>query len=178
MQKPLVLFPLFLLFACGPMTEKKNAPGIHDPVRTDTLKKLSPPENATAADSIVHLKDTAKVEANCVVFLRPDKPRFDDYARDPALHIYEADADFADGLTGTLNAFEKEKKYDDINGEIVTERFVVIEGCADGPLLIDRDSVDYGLILVGKGRQTLLLYNNIHSGDYLQDVDKYFGIKK
>src|ERR1051325_11084777 len=133
------------LFGCGPTSENKNEVFSADQKSNDSVSMRQ--DTAAVTGHIVHLKDTAKVEANCVVFLRPDEARFSDYEKDPGLQIYEADADFADGLTGTLNAFEKDKRYDDLNGEIVTERYVSIKGCEGGPLLIDRDSVDYGLIL-------------------------------
>jgi hypothetical protein len=48
------------------------------------------------------------------------------------------------------------------------------EGEADGPLIIDRDTINCGYILSQKGRAIATAYNSVHSGDYLGEMGDYF----
>ncbi|MEK6616225.1 MAG: hypothetical protein AABZ32_08965 [Bacteroidota bacterium] len=43
-------------------------------------------------------------------------------------------------------------------------------------MTIDRDTIDYGLILSSKGKE-IKINTFLHSGDYLYDVDEYFNVK-
>jgi hypothetical protein len=52
----------------------------------------------------------------------------------------------------------------------------LIKDCKGCPLVIDRDTVDYGYILSGKGKSITTTYNSVHSGDYLDEISGYFGL--
>ena len=55
-----------------------------------------------------------------------------------------------------------------------TNRYIKIKDCLGGPLVIDRDTVNYGFIMSAKGKSFERLYDNIRSGDYLEEIDSYF----
>ena len=109
------------------------------------------------------------------MFLRPDSARFDHYKKGGD-EIYEADRDFGFGIAATMDSISNNIKYKNIRSAISASRFIVIKDCKSCPLTIDRDTINYGLILTAKNNE-IKINTFIHSGDYLYDIDEYFNIK-
>jgi hypothetical protein len=144
---------------------------------SDTVpaKQLPNKKAAVMMYPSTHLRDTISVSGNFILFLLPDSARFESYDEDSG--IYDADSDFGVGIANTLDTLQKNKKYKNIKGLSTLRRFIIIEDCLTCPKILDRDSVNYGVILSSKGKEIKKTYNQVHSGDYLQDVDDYFNVK-
>ena len=124
-----------------------------------------------------HLKDTSFIKGSYVLFLRPDDITFESYAKDENNGIYEIDADFGFAMAATMDTMAKNKRYKNIKTDISTARYIVIQDCKNGPLVVDRDSINYGLIVTRKG-YAIQTSTFVHSGDYLAEVDAYFKVRK
>jgi hypothetical protein len=120
-----------------------------------------------------HLHDTTFVEGSVILFLRPNDARYAELDS-TSDEIGEGDADFGVGINSTLDSLKSNTQYKDIKGLVSTNRYIKIEDCLGGPLVIDRDTVNYGFIMSAKGKSFERLYNNIRSGDYLEEIDSYF----
>ncbi|MFZ1800387.1 MAG: hypothetical protein WAU24_11040, partial [Chitinophagaceae bacterium] len=158
----------------------KNLADSSTTVVSDTT--IFPNQTTFDADSIIipktFLHDTTIVSGNFILFLRPDSARFESYTKDPQSVIYETDSDFGFGIKGTHDSISKNTKYKNIKAIVSTDRYIIIKDCKNCPLTIDRDTIDYGVILSSAGGQIKTTYGFVHSGDYMQDVDEYFKIKK
>jgi hypothetical protein len=142
------------------------------------MRARKPDSEADATAAVAtHLTDTITVRGNFILFLRPDQQRFDSYNEDEHPGLYEADSDFGFGIDNTLNALAKNRQFKGIQGLVSTERYVLIRDCATCPLVIDRDTIDYGVILSAKDEQIETTYESVHGGDYLEEVKAYFKIK-
>jgi hypothetical protein len=125
-----------------------------------------------------HLHDTTRVSGNFILFLRPDDKRFEAETADDAENgMMEGDADFGVGISGTQDSVKGNQKYKGIRVVLSTNRYIQILDCKGGPLTIDRDTVNYGYILSGAGMAVLTTYNEVHSGNYLQELDEYFALR-
>lgn len=136
------------------------------------------PPSKTADTLYTHLMDTTFASGNFILFLRPDSLRFESLSKDEteADHLLEADGDFGFGINATMDSIPKNDKYKKVKVFISTERYILIRDCKGGPLLIDRDSIDYGVILSGTGKSIKTDYNDVHSLDYLGEIDEYFSL--
>jgi hypothetical protein len=123
-----------------------------------------------------HLKDTTIISGNYVLFLRPDSLRFESYTKDSGSGIYEVDSDFGFGISVTIDSISESKRYKNIKTIVSEKRYIIIKDCKNSPLTIDRDTINYGLIMTAKGKE-IKISTFVHSGDYLYDVDEYFNIK-
>jgi hypothetical protein len=119
-----------------------------------------------------HFKDTLLVSGNYVVFLRPDSARFESYANEDE-NVYDADSDFGFAISATTDSIFRNKKYSAIHTAVSEKRFIVLNSYTSIPTIIDRDSINYGLILTSKTKESKII-TNLHSGDYLEDIDEYF----
>ena len=72
-------------------------------------------------------------------------------------------ADFGVGITNTRDSVSKNNKYKDIKVLVSTNRYICIKDCKDSPLIIDRDTVNYGYILSRQGHAIATSYNSVHS---------------
>ena len=124
-----------------------------------------------------HLKDTSFIKGSYVLFLRPDDITFESYAADENNGIYEIDSDFGFAMSATMDTMAQNKRYKNIKTDISTARYIVIQDCKNGPLVVDRDTINYGLVLTRKG-YAIQTSTFVHSGDYLAEVDDYFKVKK
>ena len=118
-----------------------------------------------------HLKDTAFVQGNCVVFLRPDSTGFESNKNEEG--IYEVDSDFGFGLSRTIDTIKNDKHLKKIKPYVITERFIIIKECESCPKIIDRDTIDYGILLISK-QKGLQIEQGILMGDYVQLIRDYF----
>ena len=109
-----------------------------------------------------------------ILFLRPDEARYASFENDEDGGAGDSDSDFGVGINNTMDSVAKIDKYKTIKVLLSTRRYILIKDCKDGPLLIDRDTIDYGVVLSASGKKVNATYNSVHSGDYLGDIDGYF----
>jgi hypothetical protein len=107
------------------------------------------------------LQDSIRINGNTIVILRPDSLRFQSYIENGDEWIYEVDSDFGFGISEALDSFNLKN----VNETITVKRFIKIEDCNSCPIVIDRDTIDYGIILTGEKRD-LKLDQNIFGRDY------------
>jgi hypothetical protein len=93
---------------------------------------------------------------------------------DPDSGADEGEADFGVGISNTEDSVSKNNKYKDIKVLVSSSRYICIKDCKNGPLIIDRDTINCGYILSQKGRAIATAYNSVHSGDYLGEMGDYF----
>ncbi len=177
-----ILTITFSFAACNSNSDNsvQNNSAVSSPkVTSDTSishKQISSIEDGITLP-VTFLHDTTIVSGNFILFLRPDSARFESYTEAPRSGIYEADSDFGFGIAGTQDSLSKNKKYKNIKALISTDRYIIIKDCKNCPITIDRDTINYGVILSSTGRQIKSRYNFVHSGDYMQEVEEYFKIK-
>ncbi len=169
-----------LIFGCTP--EEKSA---SNDSLADTIVKPEP-QDKTEVDILLdstklvltHLSDTTVVKGDWVIFLRPDSARFDSYSEKLKSGIYAADADFGDASSMTIDTIIGNKNFKGIKAMISTHRFIKVVDCKECPVTIDRDTVNFGVILTGTGRP-LKAEQNVYPGQhYIKAVRKYFEVKK
>lgn len=171
---------MFASSCSGSIQNDSQQASLNDSASADsTTNGLANSVEATELKTIpqTHLKDTSFIKGSYVLFLRPDDITFESYAKDENNGIYEIDSDFGFAMAATLDTMAQNKRYKNIKTDISTARYIVIQDCKNGPLVVDRDSINYGLILTRKGNviQTSAF---VHSGDYLAEVDAYFKVRK
>ena len=176
----LLIISLFAPSCSGPLQNDSQQVSSNDSFSLDsTTKRFA--NSVEAAElkttSETHLKDTSFIKGSYVLFLRPDDNTFESYAKDESNGIYEIDSDFGFAIAATLDTMAKNKHYKNIKTDISTARYIVIQDCKNGPLVVDRDSINYGLILTRKG-YAIHTITFVHSGDYLAEVDAYFKVRK
>ncbi len=176
----LVLISLLATSCSGPIQNDSQQVSSNDSLNADsTTKRLANSVEAAELKTTpqTHLKDTSFIKGNYVLFLRPDDITFESYAKDENNGIYEIDSDFGFAMAATMEIMAKNKRYKNIKTDISTARYIVIQDCKNGPLVVDRDSINYGLLLTRKG-YVIQTSAFVHSGDYLAEVDAYFKVRK
>jgi len=168
-------FFLLTLMACN--IPKDPLLSIHpfDSDTSDYKNEATYTENNNEIVVNSHLHDTTTISGNFILFLRPDSLRFESYSSKTELE--EADADFGYGIQGTMDSIVNNSKYQNIFAFASTDRYILIKDCKNCPLLIDRDSINYGYILSGKKLELITNFSQVHSGNYLQEINEYFKIK-
>ena len=174
------LFPylIVLLFACNSPTNKDNNPERISVEKQDSIpaSKISTKPTIPVKVLPTHLHDTTVIQSEFVLFLLPDSLRFESYAEGEE-NIYEADSDFGFAISATMDSISKNGKYKSIRTATSDKRYIVIKDCKGCPQTIDRDTINYGLILTSKGKE-IRTTTNLHGGNYLYEVDEYFNIGK
>lgn len=167
-----------LIFACNSITSKTEQSATDSIEQNDSsssTKAVSERKDNTQSLQH-HLQDTVTINEDFVLFLQPDSIRFENYANEDE-NIYDADSDFGFGMSATIDTISKNKKYNNIHTGVSDKRYIVIRDCKNCPQTIDRDTINYGVLLTAKGKE-IKLQTNLHSGNYLQDVDAYFNINQ
>jgi hypothetical protein len=176
------LFLLFILFSCHSTNKPQNPPSPTPdtaPVREAHDTAAPRPEQEAEAKRKgpirfkTHLKDTTIASGSFILFLRPNDSRFAEEQKTDE-DIGTADEDFGVGIGNTLDSLPKNKKYQGIRGLVSANRYILIKDCKDGPLVIDRDTIDFGVILSTSGKPIAATYNSVHSGPYMGEIDDYF----
>lgn len=116
------------------------------------------------------LKDSIRIRGNSILILIPDSLRFNSYVEDGYEGIYEVDSDFGFGVSGALDSFNLKN----VNEQVTDKRFIQIEDCNGCPLVIDRDTIDYGIILTGIDRDLKIEQYIFGQGYYLNLFNEYF----
>lgn len=158
----LITLAIFLIYACK--SDIKNADE-----KINTLEVESNTDQLKT-QKFTHLKDTIKIKGNTILILRPDSLRFHSYLNSGKEWIYEVDSDFGFGFSTALESINYNGVYEDVTDK----RFVIIYDCKGCPLLIDRDTIDYGFILT-KRKGVIKIDNKIFPSEYYIDqFEKYF----
>lgn len=172
----LILFGTIIFFSCQNSTPTKNTSVTPTLISETVFSEKTTQKNAENIIKVkTHLKDTIIIKGNFALFLRPDDARFESYANNSDA-IYIEDSDFDIHVSATMDCIENNERYKDIHTSISDNRYIVVKDCKNGPRVIDRDTINYGLILSGKGKD-ITIKTFIHSKDYLDMVDGYFNIK-
>jgi hypothetical protein len=178
--KILIALSVFSVFAFS-CSNSGNNPENDSLVNVDSVKtKTETPVTKTDSTKLLvtHLTDTAFVNGNEVVFLRPDSIRYDSYTTRLHTGISEADSDFGFAISMAIDTIIGNKDFKGIKAMISTKRYIQITDCKGGPFTIDRDSVNYGIILTSRGKK-IEAEQNVYPGQhYLQVIRKYYGLKK
>lgn len=160
MFKKLLLILFIFCTGCQNKTSKDSNSQI-DSIHTKTVATSFP----------THLRDTSIVQADCVVFLRPDSVRFESYKEEES--AYEADSDFGFWLTDAIDSMKNDKRLRTITSYVTMDRFINVKNCTDCSKLIDRDTIDYGIILISKKRG-LQINSGLGAGNYIAVIRDYF----
>jgi hypothetical protein len=120
-----------------------------------------------------HLHDTTYVEGSFILFLCPDDSRYAEL-ESISEDVGTGDSDFGIGISNTLDSLKQNPQYSNIKGLVSTHRYINIKDCIGGPLVIDRDTVNYGFIMSAKGKHIDSDLNSVHSGHYCGEIDSYF----
>jgi hypothetical protein len=170
-----LLFFLVLMISCQTPARKPAPSAMRAVDSTKPVdRRTSDSENEPAVILKTHLKDTAYVAGNFILFLRPDDARYDELEKISNGEVSEGDADFGVGIGRTEDSLKNNDRYKDIKMLVSTNRFIHIIDCKDGPLTIDRDLINCGFILSAKGKPVSIEYNNVHSSDYIGEIEEYF----
>ncbi len=118
--------------------------------------------------------DTEFIQENYVLFLRPNDQKFDSLKEEN--EIYEADSDFGFAIQNTIDSLNTNQKYKDLKSSISTKRYIEIKNCKNCPPKFDRDTILYGIIMNAPNKEMKIL-TNIHSSNYLSEIDEYFNLE-
>ena len=121
-----------------------------------------------------HLRDSTIVSGNCIVFLRPDSLRYNYYVEKDDGDLSAVDDDFGWNISTTMDSLSKNKRYKNIRGIISLNRYILINDCENYPIIIDRDTIDFGYILISRTKQ-MELHQDIAIDD--RGLCNYFNIK-
>lgn len=150
--------------------------GSHDSTSAVAVNTSKNPVNGlreSGTIAVTHLSDTVFIKGNVMVFFLPDSLRFENLVNNGAEGIYEVDADFGLGVSRTIDSMNRNPKFNHIDVQTTTKRFVRIADCNGGPVIFDRDSVNYGYIMSSSGHN-FIWTGEVHSSDYVMDVEEYF----
>jgi hypothetical protein len=172
---------LFFIFGCADDDDKTATDSVAVKPADSSIKKTDTAHIAVLKDSTKlvgpHLSDTAMFAGSWVIFLRPDSARFDFYDKKMAHGLNEADADFGAAISMAIDSIVGNQNFKGIKGMVSTKRYITLLDCKGGPLTIDRDTVNYGIILTGTDR-VMRAEQNVYGGEhYIKVVRKYFGLK-
>lgn len=124
----------------------------------------------TAEQQYTHLKDTVKIKGKSILILRPDSLRFQSYLDSGKEWIYEVDSDFGFGVSRALDSINIEGVFE----SVTDKRYVKIENCLNCPLIVDRDTIDYGFILT-KPNRAIVIDQNVYGAEYyIKKFENYF----
>ena len=158
----LIALSIFLIYGCK--SDMKNAD------EKINISEIEPNTDQLKTQKLTHLKDTINLKGSTILILRPDSLRFQSYLNSGKEWIYEGDSDFGFGFSTALDSINYKGVYEDITDK----RFVKIYDCKGCPLLIDRDSIDYGFILTKRNRVIKIDNKVFPSEYYIDQFEKYF----
>ncbi|MDQ3108973.1 MAG: hypothetical protein M3R17_03675 [Bacteroidota bacterium] len=178
------LIPAFLVilaFGCNTADEKKAGdtltvmPGDSVRVKTDTSTPVFTKDSTKLV--LTHLHDTVLIKGDWVIFLRPDSMRFESYTNELQSGIYEADADFGFAISMAIDTIVTNKDFKKLKAMVSTKRYITLVDCNGGPVTIDRDTVNYGVILSGTAKNFKAEQNVYPGQHYIKAIRKYFNVK-
>lgn len=131
-------------------------------------------ENSANDSKVHHLTGEDEVSGNAIIFLRPDSLRFNELNKTDTTGAWEADSDFGIAISNTVDSIEGQSFFFPVKARVTEARYIKLKDCEGCPMVIDRDTVNYGYILTGKGMKPKYVYHTVHSGDYLGEIRDYF----
>lgn len=138
---------------------------------TVNLFKYKSDQNPKVTDNEpTTLTGTTFIKGKTVVILRPDSLRFNSYLTHGDEWIYEVDSDFAFGITGALDSLKHLDYFKSVKVVSSANRYIVIEP----NYIVDRDSINYGLILISPNKTVIVDENIYGKGYYYQIIHNYF----
>ena len=166
--KRLFLVLIITFFSCKNSSDRKEElkSTKEKDQKSDTIDGSEQPNKYTWTN----LKDTLKIEGNSIVILRPDSLRFNSYLKSGKEWIYEVDSDFGFGITKAIDSFHNPN----IEKFFTDRRFLKINNCYECPILVDRDTIDYGIIMVSQNKRIKIDQNVYGMEYYLELFNKYF----
>lgn len=115
--------------------------------------------------------DLSVVEGNQILFIRPSEEKFELLKDENG--IYEVDSDFGFGIQRTIDSLDLQGKYKHLKYEVVTDRFIEIKDCKNGPIKIDTDTLLYTTILTSPEKEIKVI-RMVNSMGYLSAIDDFF----
>lgn len=169
--KTLFLVLIITLFSCKNSSDKKEENELTIETKVNE-EKFDTKDDSEQIDKSTwtSLRDTLKIVGNSIVILRPDSLRFNSYLKSGEDWIYEIDSDFGFGVTKALDSFHNSN----IEKVFTDKRFIKIKGCNECPKLIDRDTIDYGIIMISQNKNIQIDQNIYGMEYYLELFNKYF----
>ena len=163
MKKSNLIFFLTLILISCKSEPKKN-------VDLTESQKSESEIGQKDSQEFVHLKDTIKISGKTILILRPDSLRFQSYLDSGKEWIYEVDSDFGFGFSTALDSLN----FDVVTEDVTEKRYVKIIECKGCPLIIDRDTIDYGFILTQPNKK-IEIDNNVFTSEYfIERFEEYF----
>lgn len=170
MKQTLLLVAIGIFLVCCGSSENQNKQDtISDSTKSTSTQTVW---GGSAIIPTTHLQDTIEIDGNMILFLRPDFARLESYVKQDST-VKELDTDFGTGISGTFENLTKNAKYENLKMEISICRYVKIRDCKGGPVVLDRDSVNFGYVLTQTGKD-FITSNEVHSDDYTTEIDEYF----
>ncbi|UKN03797.1 hypothetical protein K6119_09870 [Paracrocinitomix mangrovi] len=171
MSNKLMIISTLLLFGCSQPSEEKthNQTKSEPQIQTDTIAT----ENQVEELELAKLKDSTFINGKHVVIFIPDTVRFNSYLEKGEEWIYEVDSDFGFGISDALDSLEQEKFFKDVKTTSTENRYVIINGNYNQDVIIDRDTINYGLLLTAPNHE-YQIDDNIYGMSYYYDLIKAY----
>lgn len=112
-------------------------------------------------------------KGNQILFIRPSDEKFK--SLDEEQGIYEVDSDFGFGIQQTMDSLQFYSKYKQLTFVVVTDQFIEIADCKNGPIKIDTDTLLYRTILTAPDKYFQIL--QLQSVGYLDEINAFYEIK-
>ena len=119
-------------------------------------------------------KSDTLIEESQILFIRPSEEKFESLKDEDG--IYEVDSDFGFGIQQTIDSLDLQGKYKHLKYEVVTDRFIEIKDCKNGPIKIYTDTLLYTTILTSPEKEIKVI-RMVNSMGYLSAIDDFFDIK-
>lgn len=180
MKKLSLIFIVLLLISCEVAETEPNENSkemAEDKVFVENVSATSGETMLADADGLsqtnyseTHLKDTIEIKGNAIIILLPDSLRFQSFIDKDEEWIYEVDSDFGFGISEAMDSLKP-----DFAAEFVTKkRFISIADCLNCPAIIDRDTINYGVILTSKGKPFKISEDIFGSAFYMDLITEYY----
>jgi hypothetical protein len=145
----------------------------------------------SAVDSLVSTADSSKVIAgyemcdqdtlfiigDATLFLRPDSCRFVQLEQASTPGVLEYDSDFGFAIAPLLDTSTDLKIKTAVEMGTATNRFILVEGCKDCPQLIDRDTLNYGLLMTSANKELEIVNSPIPAQAAIRQImERYYGL--
>lgn len=114
------------------------------------------------------------IKGKSVIFIRPSEEKFESLKDKEG--IYEVDSDFGFAIQHTMDGLSSQSKYKNLKFYVITDKFIDIQDCKNGPVKIDTDTLLYRTILTAPEKEIQII-NDIYPMGYLSVIDEFYGIK-
>ena len=157
----LIVFILLMFYTCDKSKTNQNIL---------YFNKENQYNEANDTGPVPHLKDTLLITTDAIIALRPDELRFQYFLDSGNETVYEADSDFGFSIYTAFNDFVSKR----VSEHITQRRYLNIINCFDCPQIIDRDTINYGIICVSKKKSTVILESIMPADATIDFLNNYF----